>query len=148
MEPKVWGGKLRGPPLLWIGRTACLSIGFYTEHRHCAEKYDTYPDVNVYIHMEGWAGYSFVQINKVILCKWQLNRIIPLQWMSYSIILLRGLWPPIFFILSRVHKGVFFLLHIQQKCNAHYRVAAINPEFFLLTFKWHSTAENHPIWLK
>jgi hypothetical protein len=38
-----------------IGRTACLSIGFYTEHRHCTEKYDTYPDVNVYIHMEGWA---------------------------------------------------------------------------------------------
>ncbi len=29
-----------------------------------------------------------------------------------------------------------------------YRVAAINPEFFLPTFKWHSTAENHPIWLK
>jgi hypothetical protein len=29
-----------------------------------------------------------------------------------------------------------------------YRVAAINPDFFLVSFKWLSTAENQPILLK
>jgi hypothetical protein len=29
-----------------------------------------------------------------------------------------------------------------------YRVAAINPDFFLLSFKWDNTSENHPILLK
>jgi hypothetical protein len=45
--------------------------------------------------------------------------------------------------------SIIILIIWLSLCVQYYRVAAINPEFFLLSFKWHNTATNHPIlWKK